>query len=194
MDVEISTIVEYDENHRCYNPKKGGGALLDLGVYPVSIAYFLFGKPKSISSQAVLAKSGVDEKVVTILQHQNDIQTIFSASLIGYYRAELTITGDKGMIKLSPPFYCPRYIQITKLIPTPFKRTIVEKVIDKIFNKYNKRVSDQIIGHGYYYEIEEVINCLNQNKIESDIIPLSETISIMETMDSIREQCGIYLK
>ena len=73
MDVEISTIVEYDENHRCYTPKNGGGALLELGVYPISIAYFLFGKPKSISRPAVLAKSGVDEKVVTILQHQNDI-------------------------------------------------------------------------------------------------------------------------
>ena len=94
---------EVDPEHRLYNPALGGGALLDLGVYPVSLASFLLGTPTEVSSQAHLGETGVDEQNAVVLKHAGGALAVLSSTLRATTPQEALVMGNGGEYPGSQP-------------------------------------------------------------------------------------------
>jgi len=161
-----------DEAHRLLNPKLAGGALLDVGVYPISFAYMVYGAPPSrITSTAHLGPTGVDEQSAYLLAFGGGGLAVLAAAVQTQMRTDAVINGTEGMITIADQFWKP-----TRLIVSGKK----EETFDIPFE-----------STGLNYQAQEVARCVREGKTESDIMPLDETIQIMETTDTIREQWGL---
>lgn len=165
---------EFDPQHRLYNPHLGGGALLDVGIYPVSMAWMVFGQaPTTITGAAHLGKTGVDENASIIFGYeQGQIATLY-ASVRTFTPSEAIIMGTKGRLKIHAFMFRP-----TKLTLTLNEQE--DKVVEIPFE-----------GNGYNYQAAEVMRCLQAGKLESDSMPLDESLSIMHAMDKIRAQWNL---
>jgi predicted dehydrogenase len=163
----------YNPTSRLFNPEYGGGALLDIGVYPISLSSMIFGNPAMIRALAHIGKTNVDEKIAVVLGHVNSRLSLLHASIRVQTDQEADILGSTGRIKIHAPWWHPTKMSV--LIPGA-----KEQIIDLPYQ-----------GNGYNYEIAEVNKCVLAKKPESDIMPLDETLSIMDTLDKIREQIGL---
>lgn len=165
---------DFDINSRLYNPALGGGALLDLGIYPITYATYLLNRlPDKIQSSAVIGQSQVDEQNVIILQYNNGVVADLSSAITAETGKNAIIAGDKGYIKVdnfwmaeSAYLYDNRH-QCIDIIKEPFTT------------------------NGYEYEAAEVNRCLREGLYESPINPLSDTLDIMRILDEIRSQWGL---
>ncbi|HJO93977.1 MAG TPA: Gfo/Idh/MocA family oxidoreductase [Victivallales bacterium] len=165
---------EFDINNRFYNPELGGGALLDRGIYPLSLAFLLMGSPIEIQSTASITNSGIDEQSSVTMKYLGDKIAVLSQSLSSFCSNEALIMGSEGSIKIHSYFFCPGKISL--------------------FSYYDYKtieIEEPIIGNGYQYEAQEVMNSINLEYIESSIMPQNETLKIMKTLDVIREQWGL---
>ncbi|MBN2411563.1 Gfo/Idh/MocA family oxidoreductase [candidate division KSB1 bacterium] len=163
----------YKPDHRLFNPALGGGALLDIGVYNVSLSSMLFGSPLTVNAIGHIGKTGVDEKIAVLLGYSENRFSLLHASIRSQTSHEAEIVGGKGRIKIHSPWWHPT--KMTVYVPGS-----KEQVIDLPYE-----------GTGHNYEIMEVNKCLRKGKTESKIMPHDETLSIMETMDNIRNQIGL---
>jgi predicted dehydrogenase len=170
---DIGFIYERNESHPLYNPSLAGGALLDLGAYPVSIAHIVFGEPESINAFSFIGPTGVDEQTSLIFGYKEGKSALGYSSFKVSPPMEATIMGTKGYIRLHSPFYCP-----------PGFTLVLNEKEPQVFNIPYE-------GNGWNYEAIEVMNCLREGKLESDIVPHAETLSLMRTMDRIRSQIGL---
>ena len=165
---------EFDPKSRAYDPVLGGGALLDLGVYNIALAHMVFDKaPSEVSSQALMAKTGVDEMASIILKYDNDAMAVSTSAFNVTTDAFAYIHGTDGYIKIPKDFFYAKQVIF---------KTADDDETDIIFN--NK-------GNGFNYEAEEVAKCLINGETESQLLPLDTSISIMKTMDQIRKQWGL---
>ena len=164
---------EYHEEQRLFDPGAGGGALLDVGVYPVSLASMIFGPPTRIVSQAHLGKTGVDEEAAMILSHPQGQLALLSTAIRLETVQEAKILGTTGRIRLHRPWW------------QPTAMTMVRDGVN------DETMEFPLIGNGYQYEAAEVMRRLRAGKQESDLMPLDETLSIMRTLDVIRGQWGL---
>lgn len=157
--------------HRIHNPQLGGGALLDLGIYVVSMASMVFGRqPKKIISLVHKEKTGVDDQSSIVFQYDNGRGASLSCSSRFWMKQRVCIYGTKGMIIIPDDFYRP------------------SKVILELEGEKQKIYDFTYRGNGFEYEAEHVADCLSKAKTESDIMGLDESGAIMETMDKIRSQ------
>jgi predicted dehydrogenase len=151
----------------------GGGALLDVGIYPVSFASMILGAPIEVTSLAHLGATGVDEQSATLLCYQAGQLAVIAAAVRTDIPSEAIIMGTKGRIRAHAPIYCP--VRLTLSRPEQG-----DEIIDA-----------PLEGNGYNYQALEVMNCLWAGKLESQIMPLDETLAIMKTMDKIRAPWGL---
>ena len=163
---------EFDPLHRLFNPFLGGGALLDVGVYPVSFASMVFGQPSRMSSECHLGETGVDEQSAVLLRYGPGQMAVLAAAVRTEIPQDAYIIGTEGRLRVFSPWW-----QSQKLSLKFGKR---EKVLKYPFK-----------GNGFSFEAEEVMACLREGRLESDIMPVDESLSIMETMDQIRAQWGL---
>jgi predicted dehydrogenase len=164
---------DFDPLHRVFNPQLGGGALLDLGVYSISLAWMIFGSPSRITSMAQLGESGVDEQAAIIMGYDEGQLAILYTSIRTDTPAEAILMGNKGQIRIHPPMFRPTKLTLSL---TGQEDSVIEMPLE---------------GNGYNYQAAEVMRCLQAGKLESDIMPLDETLAIMKTMDQIRVQWGL---
>ena len=163
----------FDPVGRLFAPELGGGALLDLGVYPVSFAHMVFGRPAAIVSLASMGQTGVDDQSGIVFRYpQGQIACLYTAMGVDT-PTEAVLTGTLGRLRMHAPFY-----QTNDLtLELPARR-------DKHF--HHRRT-----GNGLHYQALDVMECLRQGKKESGIMPLSESLVVMETLDAIRAQWGL---
>jgi predicted dehydrogenase len=164
---------QFDPQHRLFNPELGGGALLDVGIYPISLASMVLGQPERISSLAHLGDSAVDELAGIVFSYPGGKMAVISASIAVATPIRALIAGTEGHIEIEPPFF----------FTTSFTLSLKGRDPEIVQIPYE--------GNGYPHEIKEVGACLRAGKLQSDIMPLDETLAIMRTMDSIREQWGL---
>jgi predicted dehydrogenase len=160
---------------RLYDPVLGGGALLDIGIYPVFLAASLLGRP--IETKAVMTPypSGVDEQIAMTLKFENGALAILSASFSADTPVEATILGSKGYIRMLNRFYNPiSTLQLVKDNNPPLPIEVHREA-----------------GFGYQYQARHVSECLRNNLIESPVMSHADSLLLMNTMDRIRESCGI---
>jgi dihydrodiol dehydrogenase / D-xylose 1-dehydrogenase (NADP) len=163
----------WDPKNRLFNINLGGGALLDAGIYPVSFASMVFGsKPNDIKSVSYIGKTGVDEQFMMLLSYDRGRM----ASLGGAVRTNMDndawIFGSKGRI------YIPRFLSAR--LATLF-----------IDGRDTEVYESEFAANGYNYEAAEVMRCLRECKLESDTMPLNESLEIMKILDNVRTQWGL---
>lgn len=165
---------DWEPNSRIFNPQLGGGALLDLGVYQVSLASMIFAKPPvSIAGLAHIGQTGVDEQSGVVLKYNDGGLAILSSAIRTQTPGEAVIFGAKGKIRIHPPFWCSTVATLS------------------IEGKEDQTVEMPLEGKGYCCEAREVVRCMQDGKLESDVIPLEETLAVMKILDQIREQWGL---
>jgi len=164
----------FDPQSRLLNPNLGGGALLDVGVYVVSLASMVFGSPPSrISSMAHLGQTGVDEQSAVILGYDQGQLAVLSAAVRTNTPQQAILIGSEGQIRIHTPWWKPDTLTLS------------------VQGREDKVIHLSCEGNGYNYEAVEVMSCLRDGKTESDVMPLGETLAIMRTMDQIRAQWGL---
>ncbi len=157
---------------RLFNPKLGGGGLLDVGVYTVALAYMVFGAPSKITSLAHIGATNVDEQASILLGYDaGQIANLFCAIRTETSK-EARIIGTEGSIHI------PEFWQATSA-------TLNQVGKDPV------HIERPFIANGFENQAIEVINCIRKGKLESRIIPLDESLSIIKTMDTVREQWGL---
>jgi predicted dehydrogenase len=195
--------VALDEDNRFSNRQMGGGALYDLGIYTLSLASYLLGSPTQVVSQASIGPTGVDEQSAFILSYGQEKLAVLHTSLCTHLSCDGLVIGTRGQIKIHPPLYQPHKLSLTIFrnpnlsIPTqgwldyakkfPVIRFIFFR-FERLFKERLEKIEGRIEGNGYSYEAAEVMRCLKAGLIESEIMPLDETLRIVETMDTIRAQ------
>ncbi|MGI5213113.1 Gfo/Idh/MocA family protein [Plantactinospora sp. CA-290183] len=164
----------FPPEHRMRARALGGGALLDLGVYPVGLAHLLLGAPDHVRAWAKLGPEGVDENTGIVLGYDSGAVASLTCGMIGATPVAATITGTTGRIELAPPFYRPARVTLHGAgTGGP-----VEVPVD-------------LTGGGYQYEAAEVQRCLREGLRESPLVPHAATLEVMGLLDTIRAQIGV---
>ncbi|HEY3751178.1 MAG TPA: Gfo/Idh/MocA family oxidoreductase [Pseudonocardiaceae bacterium] len=159
-----------DPAFRLFAPELGGGALLDLGIYPVSFASMVLGTPNRIVAIGDPAFTGVDAQTSMLFGYEGGAQALLTCTLRAKSPTRAAIVGTKARIELEGDFYAPTAVS---LITRDGETTTVE--------------SDHE-GRGLRHQADEVARLLAAGELESPLMPLDETISIMATMDAVLEQ------
>ncbi|GLY96937.1 Gfo/Idh/MocA family oxidoreductase [Actinoplanes sp. NBRC 103695] len=162
----------FEPTHRLRAPELGGGALLDLGVYPIHFAHLFLGAPASVQSWAQLTPEGVDETTGLLFGYDNGAVAALTCSIDGPSRNGATITGETGRIEIADSFWAPRGFTVTRGDRT----------------EDHKRDYD---GLGYRFEAAEVQRCLDAGLLESPLVPIGTTLEVMTLLDMVREQIGV---
>ena len=170
---DLSKLFPYDPTHRLYDLAAGGGALLDLGVYPATVVWMFLGRPDEVQALGTLAPTGAD---VTVSQQwrydRGPIAQLFCTAA-GPSPFGGLINGSDGWISIEPRLHRPDQIVVHRGSDT--------EVIKE----------DPIPGNGYLLEVQEVERCLRERRTESENIPLDDTIAILEVLDEVRRQLGV---
>lgn len=159
--------------HRLLNRDLGGGALLDVGVYPLSFAYMVLGQPTKVSGQLYIGEADVDEQNAMILGYENGAMAILQSALRTATPQVAAIYGTEGRITLPSPWWK------------------AERMVVEVYGEDPEEIHLPIAGNGYNYEAAEVARGLREGLLESDVMPLDETLAIMQTLDTIRAQEGL---
>lgn len=159
---------------RLFEPADGGGAALDLGVYPVSFAQRVLGTPTHVSAWGRLNDQGIDLNTGFLLGYESGATALLSCSMLadGAQRAE--IIGTTGRIEIPGPFYRPSSYVLHRAGSDP-----------EVFT------STAGLEHGFTFEAVEVARCLRAGETESPLVPLDHTLAVMATLDAARERLGL---
>ncbi|HET9073725.1 MAG TPA: Gfo/Idh/MocA family oxidoreductase [Solirubrobacteraceae bacterium] len=156
-----------DPGHRLFAPELGGGALLDLGVYPVSFASMLLGPPQRVVALLDPAFTGVDAQTSMLLGYAGGAQAILTCTLAAQGPTRAVIVGTMGRIETGPRFYAPTDV------------TLIPREGEPV------HVPSRHTGSGLRHQADEVARCLAAGETESPLMPLEETVSIAATMDTV---------
>jgi predicted dehydrogenase len=155
---------------RLLNPALAGGALLDVGVYVVSLASLVFGgAPEQVQATAHIGETGVDEQTAMVLKYKGGGLALLACAIRTATPHAARIDGTEGAIEV-PRFWHPTTAWLVRPGQEPIEATG---------------------ALGYHYEAAEVMACLREGRTESEVMPLDESISIAETMDQVRAQIGL---
>ncbi|TDD99071.1 Gfo/Idh/MocA family protein [Jiangella asiatica] len=160
--------------HRLHRPDLAGGALLDLGVYPVSFASHVLGRPATVSAAGTLLSSGLDGQTSMVLTHESGAHAMLTTTLGARTPNRASITGTEGRIEIDDVWYAPTSFSLLR--PG---------------SSAPERFEHQRVGGGLRHQAVEVGRLLRAGATESPAMPLDESVTIMETMDEVRRQIGL---
>lgn len=166
----------FPPSHRLRDPEQGGGALLDLGVYPVSFAHLLLGEPSDVTARAVLSEEGVDLQTGALFTWDSGALASLHCSINGGTAVVASVTGSKGRIDIPSGFFHPERFVLHRDGRDPEEFT-----------------ADPADGPrtSFRHEAREVMRALRAGEKESPLVPLDGTLAIMRTLDTIRAQIGV---
>jgi predicted dehydrogenase len=155
---------------RLVDPNLGGGALLDLGIYPISFAHLVLGSPTHITARAVMTHRGVDAQTSAIFDYNNGAQAIINTTMIAQTPCRAVVSGLLGRLEIDRTFYNPASMRVV--------------LSDGTTTEYPNSYS----GHGLREQAIEMARVVRAGLLESPLLPHQETISVMNSMDEIRRQ------
>ena len=158
---------------RLFSPELAGGALLDLGIYPLAFSAALLGEPTEITSLANIGATGIDEQSAYVLKHRDGELSVLASALRTQTSMSAWVYGTHGRIHLPKQFWRAKEMVLYRNDMEP----------EHIHLPYE--------GSGYQFEAQEVVDCLRSGKTESKVMPLGDSVSLMGTMDTIRRQWGL---
>lgn len=158
------------DTHRLFDPARGGGALLDLGVYPVQLAHLVFGAPDTVHATSHLTDRGVDAQTAMVLGWADGGAAVLHTAIATNGSCAARITGTDGVIELAPFMHC-----TTELTITTADGVEVETFAEP----------------SLHFQVPEVHRCLAAGLAQSPIMPHTETLAIMDTLDRALRQTGV---
>ena len=164
-------------SERIYDPKLGGGTLLDIGIYNVFMALSVLGKPDAIEASMTPASTGVDEQCAATFKYNNGAVAQIFSTFSSNLATEAHINGNKGRIHLTHRFYSPA-------AEIEFYPDYVDSKQIISFEKEG--------GFGYQHEARHVCECLRKELTESPVVTHADTLMLMEILDEIRAIAGIH--
>jgi len=163
--------LDHDPAGRLLNLELAGGALLDLGVYPVSLAHDILGTPDAVLASGALAETDVDGQETVLLRFGDRALAVCSSTLWARTPCRAAISGTEGTIEVDGPFYA----------ATAFTVTLGDEQVT---------VRPRHEG-GFQYEAAEVARCVAEGRQESETMSWADTLAVLETMDEVRRQIGV---
>ncbi|HEY7931338.1 MAG TPA: Gfo/Idh/MocA family oxidoreductase [Acidimicrobiales bacterium] len=158
---------ERDPSSRLFAPELGGSALLDLGIYPVSFASMLLGQPSNVHSLVTPSFTGVDGAVSMIFGYASGAHAVLTCTSSARSATRACVTGRDARVEIGSDFYAPTTMQL--ITRSGASRTL----------------SFDVRGRGLQYQAVEVARCLEEGLLESAVMPLDESLAIMETLDEV---------
>jgi len=158
---------------RLIEPDLAGGALLDLGIYPVSFAHMILGNPAHITSKAVMTEKGVDAQTSMIFSYNNGAQAVLTTTMIEQTPCRAVVAGLNGWLEIDRTFYNPAAMRVV----------LNDGTVTEYPNTYT--------GHGLREQAETFKQIVRSAKLESDILTWADTVDIMKSLDTVREQIGL---
>lgn len=163
-----------DPQHRLFDPELAGGALLDLGIYPLSFTSFVLGRPERVTAVGDMAFTGVERQVSIVLEH-GPAQGVVHTTLAAATPTTASVSGTAARVELGAPFYAP--VPLTLLSPTG------ERLV---------RETDAITGHdALCHEAAHLAQLVADGAVESPLLSVDETVAILATIDEVRRQVGV---
>ncbi|WP_432128287.1 Gfo/Idh/MocA family protein [Streptomyces sp. bgisy082] len=164
----------FPADHRLRDPKTGGGALLDLGVYPVSFAQLLLGEPDSVQAHALLSPEGVDLNTGMLLGWSGTgASALLSCSIAADTPLTASVTGSLGRIDVPRGFFFPERFTLHREGAEP------------------EEFVAEADPHSFRHEAAEVTRCLRAGEKESPLVPLDGSLAVMRTLDAVRDRIGV---
>lgn len=157
---------------RIFNKKLGGGALLDVGLYPLFLTLLLKGEPTTIQAKSIFTDTGVDSSTSIILSYDKCVADLF-CSVVAETAVEAELFCEFGKLKLHSRFHHSTKITWQK------------------YGEEEQELNFPYEGNGYTYEIEEVNNCLLDNKKESELMTLEISQRLSNLMNKVMKAAGI---
>lgn len=158
---------------RLVEPELAGGALLDLGIYPISFAHLVLGTPERITSTGVLTDRGVDAQTSAIFDYADGAQAVISTNMIAQTPCRAVVSGLLGRLEIDSVFYA----------PTSMRLILLDGTITHYPHTYQ--------GHGLREQAIEMARVVHSGALESPLMPWSQTLAVMNTLDEIRRQIGL---
>ena len=158
---------------RLIDPELAGGALLDLGIYPISFAHMILGNPSHITSKAVMTEKGVDAQTSMIFSYDSGAQAVLTTTMIEQTPCRAVVAGLHGWLEIDRTFYNPAAMRIV----------LNDGTVTEYPNTY--------AGHGLREQAEAFKQLVRSGKLESDILTWADTVDIMKSLDTVRAQIGL---
>lgn len=163
-----------DPEHRLNDPALGGGALLDLGIYPVSFAFDVFGEPARIQAAASMTATGVDRQTAMIFEYADGQQAVLHCALDTAGPNRAAVIGTGGSIEIDPVWYT----------PTGFTRYDDGGIVVERFDQ-------PVTGRGMQYQAWEMERLIGAGATGNDILTPGESVQVMEALDAVRGLIGL---
>ena len=163
-----------DPTHRMHAPELGGGALLDLGVYPLSFAQMVLGDLTDLSVHGTLTSAGVDAYVGLLARGEHGGHARLGTTLLSRTPTAAVVSGTAGSAQLSGAFFAPGELTVTLLDGRSAG-----------FSHPGDR------GDGMAFEIAESARRIAAGELQSPVMSWAETLSVMGTMDAVRAELGV---
>lgn len=158
---------------RLVEPSLAGGALLDLGIYPVSFAHMILGNPSKITSSAVLTDKGVDAQTSMIFDYADGAQAVLNTTMIEQTPCRAVVAGLNGWLEIDRTFYNPASMRVV--------------LNDGTTTEY----PSSYVGHGLREQAEVFKQLVTSGQRQSQILNWQDTVDIMKTLDQVRSQIGL---
>ena len=170
VEADFGFRMPVDPAHRLFDPRLGGGAVLDLGIYPLHLARLVLGDVRSASAEGAVGSTGVEETVAAVLRHDGDGISVVQMSIRANLPCTARIAGTDGTIDIPAFMHCPTSFIVTRpdgqeRIETPFE-------------------------NGLQFQVQHFQRCLAAGRTESPTMPHEETLALAVLMDELRRQVG----
>lgn len=172
VHADLSRRFEYDPAHRLYDLAAGGGALLDMGIYPATFAWLFLGRPDTVQATGSLSPTGSDATVAMQWGYRSGSFAQVSSTALAQNPQTGVVSGTDGWIAIGTP------------LARPDRVVVHDGDGDEV-------LTHELPGSGYGPEIVEAARCLRAGEVESPLVPLEETIAILEVLDEVRTQLGV---
>ncbi|WP_420150874.1 Gfo/Idh/MocA family oxidoreductase [Spirosoma sp.] len=158
---------------RLFNKELGGGALLDIGIYPLFLSYLILGKPTTIKASATFGTTGVDEQCGMVLTYEDGQLALLDTTLLAKTDCIGLIQGETGQIRIHGRFH-----ETTAVTLQPEDGEATTYTFDRE-------------TYGYDYEAQHVMQCLAEGRTESPLWSLDDSLNLMALLDAVGAEAGI---
>lgn len=186
LHAELGFVVDSGPEDRLLDPALGAGALLDMGIYPLTLAHLLLGEAEQLAATASLSDTGIDLDIAVTGRYPGGALATMTASMSSWSSRSATIATDRGRIDLVD-FHHPTRATFTAYDVGGTNDAVgVAEPVDLLAT-----VTDPVIGVGYGNEIAEVGRCLRAGLRESPLVPHAQTLTIMRQMEALLASVGV---
>jgi predicted dehydrogenase len=201
---------QVDRQNHHFLPEQGGGALLDRGVYPLSLAHHLLGAPRAIQAAAWRGETGVDEEITATLTHASGAITTLQASLRTDLPNELLIAGTQATLRIEGPIFRPFRLHLAPTSPRAYGKGGPSKaegfkesggfhqalqrlsgLRHRVQGRHVRSSLHAYAGNGYHHQADDLMEAVRAGRRESAVMPLADSVAVLRSIEAIRRAAGL---